>query len=157
MFKYLKNIYILKGKRNAYSLWIIFVSKIYCSCKWTCVWNVKYSISEQIVIHYIANRPNVCRVWMVKATEVKQERCKPLCNNRKNWFFKCHSFWQFGINWKLLNVNINMAHENYAYVSFKFMYLLIRLLMLLPAQHLLPLYWSPRRVNRKSEFISIIV
>ena len=24
---------ILKGKRNAYSLWIIFVSKIYCLCK----------------------------------------------------------------------------------------------------------------------------
>ena len=37
-----------------------------------------------------------------------------VCNNRKYWFFKCHSFWQFGINWKLLNVNINMTHENYA-------------------------------------------
>ena len=23
-----------------------------------------------------------------------------VCNNRKNWFFKCHSFWQFGMNWK---------------------------------------------------------
>ena len=34
---------ILKGKSNAYSLWIIFVSKIYCLCKWICVWNVKYS------------------------------------------------------------------------------------------------------------------
>ena len=31
---------ILKGKRNAYSLWIIFVSKIYFLCKWICVWNV---------------------------------------------------------------------------------------------------------------------
>ena len=34
---------ILKGKRNAYSLRRIFVSKIYCLCKWICVWNVKYS------------------------------------------------------------------------------------------------------------------
>ena len=34
---------ILKGKRNAYLLWIIFVSKIYCLFKWICVWNVKYS------------------------------------------------------------------------------------------------------------------
>ena len=28
-------------------------------------------------------------------------------------------FWQFGINWKLLNVNINMTHENYAKCEFK--------------------------------------
>ena len=34
---------ILKGKRNTYSLWIIFVSKMYCLCKWICVWNIKYS------------------------------------------------------------------------------------------------------------------
>ena len=41
-----------------------------------------------------------------------------VCNNRKNWFFKCHSFWQFGMNWILLNVNINMAHENCAKCEF---------------------------------------
>ena len=34
---------ILKGKRNAYSLWMLFVSNMYCLCKWICVWNVKYS------------------------------------------------------------------------------------------------------------------
>ena len=39
-------------------------------------------------------------------------------NNRKNWFFKCHSFWHFGMNWILLNVNINMAHENCAKCEF---------------------------------------
>ena len=37
------------------------------------------------------------------------------------------------------------------------MYLLMGLLVLLPAQHLLPLYRSLRRANRKSECISIIV
>ena len=44
-------------------------------------------------------------------------------------------------------------------VSFKFMYLPMRLLMLFPAQHFLPLYiyWSIRRANRKSECISIII
>ena len=42
-------------------------------------------------------------------------------------------------------------------LSFKLMYLLKRLLMLLPAQDLLPLYWSLRRTNRKSECISITV
>ena len=42
-------------------------------------------------------------------------------------------------------------------VRFKFMHLLMRLLMMLPAQELLPLYWSLRRVNRKSECILIIV
>ena len=34
-------------------------------------------------------------------------------------------------------------------VSFKFMYLLLRLLMLLPAKHLLPLHWSLRWTNRE--------
>ena len=80
-----------------------------------------------------------------------------VCNNRTNWFFKCHCFWQFGINWKLLNVNINMDTKIMLNVSFKFMYLLMRLLMLLPAQELLPLYWSMRRANQKSECIAIIV
>ena len=42
-------------------------------------------------------------------------------------------------------------------VSFKFMYLLMRLLMLVPPQHLLPLYWSPRKANRTSECISTTV
>ena len=80
-----------------------------------------------------------------------------VCNNRKSWFFKCHSLWQFGTNWKLLNMNINMDMKTMLNVSFKFMYLLMRLLMLLTSQKLLPLYWSPRRANRKSGCISIIV
>ena len=37
------------------------------------------------------------------------------------------------------------------HVSFKFIYLLMRLLMLLPAQHLLPLYRPLKRANKKSE------
>ena len=37
-----------------------------------------------------------------------------VCNNRKNWFFQCPCSGQFGINWKFLNVNIIMAHKNYA-------------------------------------------
>ena len=39
-------------------------------------------------------------------------------NNRKNWFFKCPGFGLIGINWKLLNVNINMGHKNY--IQWKF-------------------------------------
>ena len=42
-----------------------------------------------------------------------------VCNNTKYWFFKCPRFWQFGINWILLNVNINIAHESYAKCEFK--------------------------------------
>ena len=109
------------------------------------------------MIHFIANGPFACRVWMVKAIEVTHVRCKPYATIERTEFSNAIVFWQFGINWKFLNVNINIAHENMLNVSFKFMYLLMRLLMLLPAQHFLPLYWPLRRTNRKSEFISIIV
>ena len=46
-------------------------------------------------------------------------RYKPYETIERTDFLKCHRFWQFSTNWKLLNVNINMAHENYAkvYVS----------------------------------------
>ena len=42
-----------------------------------------------------------------------------VCKNRRNWFFKCPSFWQFGINWTFLNVNITMALKNYAKCEFE--------------------------------------
>ena len=64
-----------KESRNAYSLWMLFESKTYCLCKGICVWNVKYS--EHIVIHFIANRPRVCRAFIVKAIEVMQVRFTP--------------------------------------------------------------------------------
>ena len=40
-----------------------------------------------------------------------------VCNDGKNWFVKCPSFWQFGTNWKLLNVNIDIVHEIYAKIE----------------------------------------
>ena len=70
-----------------------------------------------------------------------------VCNNRKSWFFKCPGFGQFGINWKLLNVNISWRTKTMLDVSFKFMYQLMQLLMLLSARHLLPLYRPLKRAN----------
>ena len=50
---------IRKGKRKAYSLWVLFVSKIYCFCKWICVWNIKYSYLN--TLWYISLQTNqVC-------------------------------------------------------------------------------------------------
>ena len=71
-----------------------------------------------MVMHFIANRPCGCRAWMVKAREVTQVRYKPYATTEITYFFKCHCFWQFGIYWKLLIVNINMAHEKYAKCEF---------------------------------------
>ena len=52
--------YILKGKRNAYPLWFLFVSKMYC-CTWICVWNVKYSLSYLDKFWYMSWQTNhVC-------------------------------------------------------------------------------------------------
>ena len=69
-------------------------------------------------------RVQCLRKGLYKAVEVPSTRPIVLlmitgsyCRRRRrltifeNWFFKCHSFWQFGINLKLLNGNINMAHE----------------------------------------------
>ena len=50
---------------------------------------------------------------MVKAIEVMQVICPPFATIVRADFFKCPGFGQFGINWKLLNVNIIMADENY--------------------------------------------
>ena len=44
-----------------------------------------------------------------------------------------------------------MAPRTMLNVSLKFMYLLMRLLILIPAQHLLPLYQPLKRANQKSE------
>ena len=57
---------ILKGKRNAYSLWIIFVSKIFCLFKWICVWNVKYMHLYLNILWYISlqkDHVRVAREW----------------------------------------------------------------------------------------------
>ena len=43
-------------------------------------------ISEHIVIHFIANRPSVCRALMVKAIEVLQMRHKPYASIEGNDF-----------------------------------------------------------------------
>ena len=42
-----------------------------------------------------------------------------VCNNRKNLFFKCPCIQQYGINWKLLDANIDKAHEKYAKFEFQ--------------------------------------
>ena len=89
------------------------------------------------MIHFIANTPCACRALMVKAIEVTQVRY-----NRKNWFFKYPSFWQFGINY-LMWTSI-LRTKTMLNVSFKFEYLLMRLVILLPAQHLLS-YIDPWR------------
>ena len=57
-------LHILKGKRNSYSLWMLFVSKMYCFSKGICVWNVKYSYLN--TLWYISlQKDNVCvmRSW----------------------------------------------------------------------------------------------
>ena len=64
-------------KRKAYSLWVLFVSKIYCLCKLNLCWKYEIFISEHIVIHFIANRPFACCMLMIKAIEVTQVRYKP--------------------------------------------------------------------------------
>ena len=109
------------------------------------------------MIHFIIKRPCPCRVWIVKATEVTQVRNKPYATIEGTDFSNTivfdnlvyiENYWMWASIWRtktMLNV------------SFKLMFLLMRLLMLLSAQHLLPLYWSPRRANWKSECISIIV
>ena len=129
-----------------------------------CIKDISQSVFEILNIHIWTHCDTFHYIQTMCVSRVNGKRdrgnaseIQPVCNNRKNWFFKCHSFWQFGINWKFLNVNINMAHETMLNVSLKFMYLLMRLLMLLPAQPLRPLYWSLRRANKKSESISIIV
>ena len=108
---------ILKGKRNAYSLWIIFVSKIYFC--------VNESGFEMLNIHIWTHCDTFhCKQTMcasrVNGKSDRGNACEiqAVWNNRKNWCFKCHSFWQISINWKLLNVNINMGHENYAKCEF---------------------------------------
>ena len=57
---------IPNGKRNAYSLWLSFVSNLYCLCNWICGWNVNYSYLHKIVIHLIANIPHVFIMIMKK-------------------------------------------------------------------------------------------
>ena len=98
----------------------------------------------------------MCRALIVKAIEVTQVRYKPYETIERTDFFKGPSFWQFGSNWKLLNVTSIWRTKTMLNVSFKFMYLLMPLLMLLPAQHWLPLYWPLKRAKRNSECLSNI-
>ena len=55
---------------------------------------------------------------MVEAIEVTQVRYKPYATIERTDFLNAIIFREFGIIWKLLNVNINMAHENYATYEF---------------------------------------
>ena len=110
--------HIPKGKRNAYSLWIIFVSKKYCLCKLICVWNVlNIHIWTNFYTFYCKRTMCVSRV-NGKSDRGNANEIQAICNNKKNWFSKCHSFWQLGINWKLVNANIKMAHNHYAKCDF---------------------------------------
>ena len=55
---------------------------------------------------------------MVNEIEVTQMRHKSYATIESTGFLNAFIFWQFGINWKLLNVNNNMAHVNYAKCEF---------------------------------------
>ena len=108
------------------------------------------------MIHFITNRPSACRAWMVKAIEATQVRQHPYATIERTDFSNAivfdnlvwiENYWMWTSIWHTKTV---------LSVSFKFMDLLMRLLMLLPAQHLLPLYWSLGTANRKSECIPII-
>ena len=79
-----------------------------------CIVCLNESVFEMLSIHIWTHH---CETFQYKQTMCmsrvngKSDRgnaseIQAVCNNRKNWFFKWHSFWQFGINWKLLNVNI---------------------------------------------------
>ena len=50
---------ILKGKRNAYSLWLLLVSKMYRLCKWIFVLNIKYSYLNTLWLISVKT-DNVC-------------------------------------------------------------------------------------------------
>ena len=71
---------------------------------------------------------------MVKAIGGTQEKSKTYATIERADFSNAIVFDNLVHNWKLLNVNINMDMKTMLNVSFKFMYLLIRLLMLRTAQ-----------------------
>ena len=78
--------YILKGKRNAYSLWILFVSKIYFC--------VNESVFEMVNIHIWAHCDTFhCKQTMCasrvngKSDRGNASEIQAVWNNRKNWFF----------------------------------------------------------------------
>ena len=93
-------------------------------------------------MHFIANKPSVSRTLMVKAIEVTQMRYKPYATIESTEFSNTLVFftiwYKLKITWMGISIWRTKAMLN---VSFEFMYLLMRMLMLLPAQHLLPLYW----------------
>ena len=83
----------------------------------------------------------VCRALTVKAIEVTQVRCKSYATIVRTDFsntlildnvVEMENYWMWTSIWRTKTM------QN---VSFKFLYLLLRLLMLLFAQYLLPLYW----------------
>ena len=47
-----------------------------------------------------------------------ERKIQAVLNNGKGWFSKCSRFGLLGINWKLLNVDINVGHQNYAQCKF---------------------------------------
>ena len=55
-------------------------------------------------------------------------------------WYKIENYWMWTLIWRT---------KNMIYVRFKFMYLMMQVLMLLPAQHLLPFYWPPEESKPK--------
>ena len=81
------------------------------------VWNVKYSYLH--TLWYISFREITCVAHVNgKGDRGYKREIQAVLNNRKGWFFKCSRFGQLGINWKLLNVNINIGQQNYAQCKF---------------------------------------
>ena len=90
-----------------------------------CIVCVKESVFEMLNIHVwtqydIFHCKQTTHVSCIdgKSDRGNANKIHAVCNNRKNWFFNCPGFGQFGINWKLLNVYIIMEHENYATCEF---------------------------------------
>ena len=90
-----------------------------------CINCVNESLFEMLNIHICTH----CDTFLCKNTTCVshfngkgdrgyEREIQSVLNTRKNWFFKCPGFRKIGIKWKLVNVNINIGHENYANYKF---------------------------------------
>ena len=105
-----------------------------------CFKSFKYSFIEHIVVLFIVNTKRVCRAGMIKPTEITKVRYRPYATIEKTNFLNTLVLDNF-VEIENYLMRILIWHTTHMLnISFKFMYLLMRLLVLPPAQHMLPLY-----------------
>ena len=74
--------YTERKKKRIFTLNVICIKYVLFVSMNLCL-KCKIFISKHIVIHFIANRPRVCRALMVKAIEVMQVICPPFATKER--------------------------------------------------------------------------